>query len=68
MQSIRRAGGIEQLPIIDGPALETFEPCALAGAIEQEVSRARREGWPKISLHMDIDDALALARALTRSG
>lgn len=66
MRSIRRAGGVDQLPLIDGPVLERFHPRALAAALEEEVSRARANGWPKVSVHMDIDDALALARELMR--
>ena len=63
--AIKRHGGLENLPDApDGPLLATFEPVAVAAAIEQEILRARTNGWPRISLHMDLVDAAALAHAL----
>jgi len=48
----------------DGPILRTFDPKEMARALKNEVLRSRKNGWPKISIHMDLEDALALARAL----
>lgn len=45
----------------DGPLLPTFQPKPLAAAIEQEIKRAGEYGWSKITLHMDIPDAVKLA-------
>ena len=48
----------------DGPMIEHFDPIALAQGLEQEVQRAALVGWQKITLHMDVADALKLARKL----
>jgi hypothetical protein len=48
----------------DGPVIERFEALALADAITQEVQRAGEYGWSKITVHMDVPDALALAKFL----
>jgi len=50
----------------DGPVVEHFEPQAVAAAIEQEITRARVYGWTRITLHMDVADALMLAQCLRR--
>lgn len=64
-QAIKRHGGVENLPPApDGPLVATFEPRAVAAAIEQEIFRARMNGWPRITIHMDLVDAAALANAL----
>jgi hypothetical protein len=63
-EAIGRAGGVEKLPLLDGPRLDSWTPRGLAKAIEQEVARAKMNGWTKISIHMDLRDALALANAL----
>lgn len=63
-QALQKAGGANNLPTIDGPRLESFDALGLASALESEIERAGRENWPKISLHMDIADAKALAAAL----
>lgn len=63
--AIKRRGGIENLPDApDGPYLAHFHPVQLAAAIEGEIVRARLNGWAKISLHMDLKDATALAHVL----
>lgn len=63
--AIKRHGGLENLPDApDGPLLATFEPHAVGAAIEQEIIRARANGWPRISIHMDLADAAALAHVL----
>lgn len=66
-EAIQKAGGADKLPILDGPTVEVFEPKAVARAIKSEVLRARGRGWTRISLHMELADALALARALERT-
>jgi hypothetical protein len=48
----------------DGPILPNFTPKAVAKGIESEVKRAGEYGWSKITLHMDIPDALKLAQFL----
>lgn len=50
----------------DGPVLPRFEPLAVAKAIEGELLRARDYGWSKITLHMDIPDAVLLAKQLRK--
>lgn len=63
--AVKRHGGVENLPPApDGPLVTTFEPRAVAAAIEAEIFRARMNGWPRISIHMDLVDAAALAGAL----
>lgn len=57
---------IDALPILDGPRLDKFDVHLLAQAIESEVARAKENGWPKISLHMDLEDAYLLAQVLKR--
>ncbi len=52
--------------IMDGPVLEKFDVHRLAQLLEQECRRARAQGLPKVSLHMDVDDALKLSHVLTR--
>lgn len=51
-------------PVPDGPILQKFDPLELAAAIEQEVSRAAIHPNPRVSMHMGIADALALAAFL----
>ena len=65
MRKIMRAAQ-EDRPAPDGPVIEQFNCLALADAIEQECARAAIVGWPKVSLHMDIEDARLLAGALRR--
>lgn len=48
----------------DGPVIPRFDAEALATALEQEVNRSGEYGWSKITLHMDVPDAAALARFL----
>ena len=50
----------------DGPIVPRFTPKAVAHGIEQEIVRAGDYGWSKITLHMDIPDALELAKFLRR--
>ena len=49
---------------VDGPIVLKFAPTALAKAIEQEVKRAGAYGWDKITMHMDLIDAVQLAKFL----
>ena len=48
----------------DGPVIERFDAAALAAALESEIARAADYGWTKVTLHMDIPDARALAKCL----
>lgn len=48
----------------DGPVIEHFERLEIAAAIMQEVNRVGHLRDARISLHMDIADALALAALL----
>jgi hypothetical protein len=48
----------------DGPIVDEFDPIKLAQAIEQESRRAIEYGWPKITVHMDLPDAMKLAKHL----
>jgi len=50
----------------DGPVIPEFTPARLADALMQEVARARDYGWSKITLHMDMPDAVQLAHFLRR--
>lgn len=54
----------EGKPAPDGPIISTFSPEAIAHALEQEVARSMALPNPKISIHMDIEDALLLAKFL----
>jgi hypothetical protein len=62
-QLLREYGCIPQ-EAPDGPIVTKFGPLALAQAIEQELNRCADMGWPKLTLHMDVPDALALAKFL----
>ena len=44
--------------------MESWSPAALAWQIEQEVEAARQRGYAKLTLHMDLPDALKLAASL----
>lgn len=48
----------------DGPKLDYFDALKLSQAIEWEANRAAECNYTKISLHMDLKDALALASSL----
>lgn len=48
----------------DGPVIDVFEPPRLAQAIEDELARCTVRGWDHMTLHMDVSDALLLARFL----
>ena len=63
-EAIKRHGGIHNLPVVDGPVIPRFDPYRLAEALDQEIARAGEIGWTKISLHMDVQDAMKLARFL----
>jgi hypothetical protein len=53
----------------DGPIIPGFHPEQMAQAIEGECARTRSLIGQKITIHMDPEDALALARFLRfRSG
>jgi hypothetical protein len=61
---IRQAARGTLLAAPDGPIVHRFDPVLLAQAIDQELARCAVMGWPKISLHMDVRDAMLLARLL----
>jgi hypothetical protein len=63
----RKAAKGELVLAPDGPVVERFEAKKVAAAIEQEIARSRVMGWTRITLHMDLDDALKLAHTLKRS-
>jgi hypothetical protein len=50
----------------DGAILEHWDCQALASSLDAECNRAGALGLPKVSLHMDLPDAHALAAALRR--
>jgi len=51
----------------DGPILPSFGPKSLAKAIEHEVIRAGQYGWSKVTIHMDIPDAVLLMNFLKKA-
>lgn len=52
----------------DGPIVEKFNPLELASAIESECARTSQLHGQRVSLHMDPQDALLLARFLRFRG
>lgn len=48
-------------------ALPAFDALELAGAIEQNLQEAGMYGHTKITIHLDLPDAYALAQALRRN-
>ena len=50
----------------NGPVLDVFDPRELAAAIESEILRCAELGWNKITVHMDVRDAMLLARHLRK--
>ena len=64
----RAIGGSHRLPMApDGPTLEAFNAFELAAALEHELRRAGERGNTKISTHMNLIDAAALAAFLRRA-
>jgi hypothetical protein len=59
-----KSGKLKDAPT--GPILTRFDPKALAAAIECEVDRSNVMGWTKLSIHMDVFDAVQLAKFLRR--
>lgn len=67
LEAIKRHGGLHNLPPApDGPIVPEFDARKLAEAIEHEIARAHAVGWTRISLHMDLMNAIRLAQALRR--
>jgi len=65
--AIRRHGGLAKLPDApSGPFVESFDARLLADAIDQELARCAQLGWTKITMHMDVADAMRLASFLRR--
>lgn len=55
------------LPTIgETTTVEHFRPEELAAGIETEINRAHGYGFTKITLHMDLPDAAALAKHLRK--
>jgi hypothetical protein len=50
----------------DMRTLEVFSPEGMSQAIEHEANKAAEYGFSKITLHMDIPDAILLAKALRK--
>lgn len=48
----------------DGQSIDAFNPRLLADAIAAEVDRSRSYGWSKLTIHMDIPDAVKLMQFL----
>lgn len=65
-EAIRRAGGVDRLPLVDGPVVPEYSRRHLADALDAEIARCAEVGWTKVSLHMDVRDAMLLARDLRR--
>ena len=61
---MRNYGCLPDAP--DGPVLPAFNPATLAEAIEKEIVRSGEYGWSKITIHMDVPDAMMLAKFLRR--
>lgn len=59
-----KAGDLPEAP--SGPLVPRFNAKELAHAIEQEINRSLLVGWTKISIHMTLEDAAMLAKALRR--
>ena len=66
IERLRVAPGKVLPPAPDSPSLERFNPQQLAAAIEHEVGRANICGYTKMSIHMDIVDAVALMNHLRK--
>jgi len=62
LRAIKRVGGVDKLPDVSGHYVPKFEPRALAEALEREIARAVENGFTKVSVHMDLSDAVAMAR------
>lgn len=65
-EAIKRAGHVTNLPLIDGPRIDKFDPYLLAEALDQEIARSVETGWTKISIHMDLQDARLLSMFLRK--
>lgn len=61
---LRQFGCLPSAP--DGPVIPRFNPDALADAIEHEVRRAGEYGWSKVTVHLDIPDAVLLMNFLKK--
>lgn len=48
--------------------LQAFNPLELAQAIEQNLNEATVYGHTKITIHLDLPDAHALAQSLRKAG
>ena len=48
----------------DGPVIARFDALELAQALESEMERSAIYGWSKMTIHMDMIDARALAAFL----
>lgn len=48
--------------------ITTFNAAQLGVALEQEINKAAQFGFSKLTLHLDIPDAVQLARFLREKG
>lgn len=64
MDKLIRTANQVPLQAQQGTLLAHFSPIALARAIEQETVRAQAQGWRKLTLNLDIADAIKLAQFL----
>ena len=48
----------------DGPVIPRFQVQDLAAALQSELTRCGEYGWSKVTLHMDLPDAVALLKFL----
>lgn len=62
----RQPGGGVLAGTNDGPILDTFDAGLLAVAIEDELVRCAERSWTKVTLTMDVRDAMLLARYLRK--
>lgn len=53
-------------PFPDGPLLPRFDALELAQAIERQLTTCAERGHTKVSMHLDLIDAQALATALRK--
>lgn len=53
-------------PFPDGPLLPRFDALELAQALERLLTECAERGHTKVSLHLDLIDAQALATALRK--
>ena len=53
-----------ELPVVEGPRLESFDAAQLADAMQHEVERCFQVGYTHITISMSLQDAIAMVRYL----